>query len=50
MDHIFIEYSFNFIRYNVIICLHECGHTQNVVGHTISFDRYQIDIQWVLIG
>ena len=46
MDRVSVKGSVNFIGCNVIICLHKCGHTKNVVGHTIAFKICQIYTQW----
>ena len=49
-----IKDSVNFIRCNVIICLHTCGHTKNVISHVINFNRCQIYLQlffvWLFNG
>ena len=44
-----IKYSINFIRCNVIFCLHRCVHTKNFISHVIAFKRCQIYLQWFFI-
>ena len=42
MDRISVKDSIYFIGYNMIVCLHGCVHTKNVIGRTIAFKRCQI--------
>ena len=50
MDQISVKDSVNFVGCNVIIFLHGCGHTKNVIGRTITFKICQIDLQWMFVG